>query len=236
MAGHFLGKTGVVLIVAGVIFWAQGVSAQPPAAPDSGGDAVVTPPAPMTDIHDVKPLASVFFPRSFAKSAWYLIAGLVLAGLVTIACRFWRNKKRPLDIAPSEVILPPEVAAHEALDKLAAEPEISEKAFYFRLSAILRIYLSGRFSIDGLEMTTEELLPAVERLGIDRALKSGIKDFLLFSDPVKFADLSAPASRRISDLEFVRGFVNRTPPDSSRDETTGADKPLTPVAAGNNTA
>lgn len=190
----------------------------------------------MTDIHDLKPLASVFFPGSFAEIVWYLIAGLFLVGLLVIGYRYWRNKKRPLDISPSEVILPPEVAASEALDTLAAEPEISGKAFYFRLSAILRTYLSGRFRLDGLEMTTEELLPAVERLGIDRALKSGIKDFLLFSDPVKFADVSVPASRRISDLEFVRGFVKRTPPDSSRNETTGANKPLTPVATGNSTA
>jgi hypothetical protein len=190
----------------------------------------------MTDIHDIKPLTSVFLPGSFPKSLWYLMAGLLLAGLLVGVYRIWRKKQRPRDISPSEILRPPEVVAREALAALAAAPEIAAKAYYFRLSAILRAYLSGRFGVDGLEMTTEELLPAVERLGIDRTLKSGIKDFLLFSDPVKFADFSASMSRRNSDLEFVSGFVKQTTPDLTEDETTGAKKLLTPVGAGNGTA
>jgi hypothetical protein len=190
----------------------------------------------MNDIHDIKPLISVFLPGSFPKSVWYVLAGLLLVGLLVVAYRYWRKKRRPKDISPAEVILPPEVAAAQALDALEADGKITDKAFYFRLSAILRAYLSGRFRVDGLEMTTEELLPAVDRLGIDRVLKSGIRDFLLFSDPVKFADLSAPRARRDSDLEFARGFVKQTTPDSTRDETTGAKEPLTPVGTGNSIA
>ncbi|MFH0726107.1 MAG: hypothetical protein V2B19_07105 [Pseudomonadota bacterium] len=190
----------------------------------------------MTDIHDIKPLALVLFPGSFPKSVWYLMAGILVAALLVVAYRYWRNKKRAQDIFPAEVILPPEEAAFQALDALTREGKIPDKAFYFRLSAIFRTYLSGRFGVDGLEMTTEELLPAVDRLGIDRALKSGIKDFLLFSDPVKFADVPAPLSRRGSDLEFVGGFVKQTTPDSAEDKTTGAQEPLTPVDAGKSTA
>jgi hypothetical protein len=193
-------------------------------------------PNPMTDIHDIKPLTSVFFPESFPKSLWYLIAGLILAGLLVAAYRIRRRKKRPRDISPAEVLLPPEAVAQEALAALTSIPEIPSKAFYFRLSAILRAYLSNRFNVDSLEMTTEELLPVVDRLGFDRALKSGIKEFLLFSDPVKFADLSASMSRRNGDLEFVSGFVKQTTPDLTEDETTGAKKLLTPVGAGNGTA
>jgi hypothetical protein len=193
-------------------------------------------PLPMTDIHDIKPLTSVFFPGSFPKSLWCLMAGLLLAGLLVVVYRIWRKKQCPRDISPAEILRPPEVVAREALAALAAAPEIAEKAYYFRLSAILRAYLSGRFGVDGLEMTTEELLPAVELLGIDRTLKSGIRDLLLFSDPVKFADFSASMSRRNSDLEFVSGFVKQTTPDLTEDETTGAKRLLTPVGAGNGTA
>lgn len=190
----------------------------------------------MTDIHDIKPLISIFFPGSFPKGFWYLIAGILLVALLVVAYRYWRKQKRAQDISPAEVILPPEVTAFQALNALAAEREIPDKAFYFRLSAILRTYISSRFSVDSLEMTTEELLPAVDRLGIDRGLKSGIKDFLLFSDPVKFADVTAQLLRRESDLEFVGGFVKQTTPDSTEDETTGAKEPLTPVPTGKSIA
>jgi hypothetical protein len=234
MVWWFFSKAGIAVIWLGAIVWSQGVWAQPPIATDGGTLGSQT--TPMTDIHDIKPLSSILFPGSISGSVWYLLAGLLLAALLVAAYRYWRNKKRPQDIFPAEVILPPEVVAIQALDALAADREIADKAFYFRLSTILRAYLSGRFGVDGLEMTTEELLPAVERLGIDRSLKSGIRDFLLFSDPVKFADVSAPGTRRNGDLEFVSGFVKRTTPNSTEDETTGAKEPLTPVAAGKSIA
>lgn len=234
MAGRLLEKTSAAWISIEAGLGALRLWAQQPATPD--GPAAAPQPLPMADIHDIKPLTSVFLPGSFSKNLWYLMAGLVLAGLLLVAYRIWRKKKCLRDISPAEILLPPEVVAGEALAALAAEPQITAKAYYFHLSAILRAYLSGRFGVDGLEMTTEELLPAIERLRIDRTLKSSIKDFLLFSDPVKFADLSASMSRRNSDLWLVSGFVKQTTPDFTEDETTGAKELLTPVSAGNGTA
>lgn len=164
----------------------------------------------MTDIHDIKPLAPVRLPSAMPRPFWYVLAGLLLAGVLTaVWLRRRRNPRVSLEGAP-EHARPPDEVAYEALDTLAAESGLPDKVFYFRLSALLRTYLSGRFGVEALEMTTEELLPAVERLAMEKMLKSGIKSFLRFSDPVKFADMSAPPSQKEADINFVRMLVKET--------------------------
>lgn len=164
----------------------------------------------MTDIHDIKPLAPVRLPSTIPRAAWYALAGLLLAGVLAAV---WLRRRRPPRLSSEgapEPARPPDEAAYEALDALAAESGLPDKMFYFRLSALLRTYLSGRFGVEALEMTTEELLPAVERMAMEKMLKSGINSFLRFSDPVKFADMSASPSQKGADIEFVRLLVKET--------------------------
>ncbi|MDX9788826.1 MAG: DUF4381 family protein [Desulfobacterales bacterium] len=166
----------------------------------------------MTDIHDIKPLLPVRLPVSIPGVLWYVLAGLVLAGLILAAWCYWRRKRRSPQNEVPERVRPPDEVAYEALDRLEAASGLTEKVFYFRLSAILRGYLSGRFGVDALEMTTEELLPAVERMAMERSHKSGIRALALFSDPVKFADIPAALSQMEKDLCFVRQLVKETSP------------------------
>ena len=107
-------------------------------------------------------------------------------------------------------LVPPDTQALNDLDALAAETDPDGKRFYFRLSAILRTYVEGRYGVAAAEMTTEELLPAVDRLEWPRELKRALAEFCHASDPVKFAEQPARDEAMADHLAFVRRLVEET--------------------------
>lgn len=175
----------------------------PDAARNAGGEQTA-----MTDIHDIKPLVSVPVPVSVATVLlWAAVCLLVAAGVVG-AWLLWKRRKAP-PVETLEAQLSPWDAALQKLATLSPDA-MDGKPFYFLLSAIFREYLHGRFGIDGVEMTTEELLPHVETMGVERDLKREIKAFLISCDPVKFA--GAPTRQEVmeKDLGFIRRIVEKT--------------------------
>lgn len=160
----------------------------------------------MTDIHDIKPpekagIDPVFF--------YYLLLAAFLLMLLFGAFYFWKKrgkKAAELDIAP----LPPDVTALRLLDDLANAENSDEKAFYFRLSAILRHYIRGRYGVNAPEMTTEELLPRVEELGCHAGLQKPLRELFRSADPIKFSRVPAGETKMKSDLAFVKEFVKQT--------------------------
>ena len=192
----------------------------------TGQDAEVSPgAASMTDIHDIKPLVAVPVPVSPAVIAMWSVILLLAAGAVLGGLFLWKKRRKSL-LEEIEAILSPEDAALSQLQALS--PDTADgKLFYFRLSAILRRYLEGRFGIDGLEMTTEELLPHVEAIALDRDLKQNMKRFLVSSDPVKFAGAPTHQNLMEKDLGFVREVVEKTAaalqaPEETKNDTRDA--------------
>ncbi len=178
----------------------QVTNTAPVAVPGQTGKA-----APMTDIHDIKPLVSVPVPISLAAILLWGGIGLLAAAVLLGGWFLWK-RRRGKTVESVTAMLSPEDTAFQQLSALSPDTA-NGKAFYFALSAIFRQYLEGRFGIDGLEMTTEELLPHVETLPLERDLKRDAKKFLVSSDPVKFAGLPACLESMESDLGFVRSFV-----------------------------
>jgi len=170
----------------------------------------------MSDIHDIRPPEPAGFD---SRTLLYPLAGLVIIALLVLGFFLWKRRKRPLNtrIAPS---LPPEKTALMALDELSDVEQIEGKVFYFRLSAIMRRYIGERFGINAPEMTTEELLPKMEQMNVERDLLKSLKNMLYSGDMIKFAGTSAAVNRMESDLAFARKFVGATtatgaePPDS----------------------
>jgi hypothetical protein len=165
--------------------------------------------SPMTDIHDIRP------PELFGTNPmlwrWAVIglAALLLAGLAVWAVRRWRQQRRIETVSP-ELVLPPDQVALKRLTEIARLMGTDGRRFYFELSATLRAYLAGRFGIDALERTTEELVPMLKPLLPDWA--GPLKTFLLGADPVKFAGTVPERPRMDRDLVFVREFVEKTTP------------------------
>lgn len=162
----------------------------------------------MTDIHDIRPPV----PVGFDMPPWLVPVLLALSGVALLAALFFwwlrRHKKRTIETIVPE--LPPERVAMQALDGIGDVRGQEGKAFYFRLSAILRQYIFGRFGVGAPEMTTEEFVPCIERLPVDRDLARQLKQLCRAMDPVKFAGQGVDEKKMEHDLFFVRGFVRQT--------------------------
>ncbi len=160
----------------------------------------------MTDIHDIKPLEVLA-----ADWSWiYYILGAVLILAVIGAIIYYFKKSRTRKLSSVETPVLPHEAALGSLDALADVENMDGKAFYFCLSNILRTYIEARFRINALEMTTEELLPKIDLLGISKEMQQALKALIRSTDPVKFAGAPAAVSKMREHLYFIRKFVEQT--------------------------
>ena len=195
-------------------------TSQPPVAPTTApnntqpsGKTVPEPdqaakPPPMKDIYDIKPLEDAGLnPMLFV---WVAAGIAIVAFLIALAVFLWKRRKRKQ--APAAPPVPPEKIALMALKKIDLLIEKDAKLFYFKITEIIRAYLHARFGLDALEMTTEELLPKIAALDMDKKLQNDLKALFYHSDPVKFAEQSADRQLMQNDFQFVEIFVNQTTP------------------------
>jgi hypothetical protein len=177
----------------------------------------------MTDIHDIKPALDLGFDL---KWIYFALAILALLALAALAVWLWKKRKKPVVSQPSAKPVPEDVEAYQMLDALATERHLNPKQFYFRLSLILRRYLERRYGIAAVEMTTEELLPKVDRLPLTLDLAQPLRDFCRAADPIKFAGVSPGPGRMAEDLAFVRNFVQKTTAAEPADTQKDASMPV----------
>lgn len=196
---------GLGVITTGAIAWLPpaATAARPGVVPSGQTDA-----PPMTDIHDIKPILDIS-----GNGGWeWVLLGCAVA-LLLVALAWWLWKRRQRSESPTAEKAPPLAPDREALaalDALTAETGLASKQFYFRLSAILRRYVERRYQFPAAEMTTEELIPHMDRLPLDRDLATAFKTFCREADPIKFAGATARRDRVDRDLVFCRDFVRRT--------------------------
>ena len=222
--------TGLVLGMFRVFHaWAQ--NAPPPSDPQTRPHAAQAPPgtsapqtgAPaMTDIIDIRPPESIWV----APELWQVLlfgAMTVVLLLLLLAGIWWWRKKRAsrTETVPPQ---PPDVLALGRLNELAGRADMSVKRYYFNLSAILRRYIEGRFGVEAMEMTAEELTPRLEQLDLAQSLEQDVRRFIKSSDLIKFAKQGADTDQMTSDTALVKGFVINTPmvtetPDSASTES-----------------
>jgi len=81
------------------------------------------------------------------------------------------------------------------------------RIFYFRLTGVLRYYLSRRFEIPAVEMTVEELLPCIDTLNLERDMKQALKNLFKDAEPIKFAGAAGMLENLSRDLAFAAAFV-----------------------------
>ena len=182
------------------------------AAPGAGGEKDVIE---MKDIHDIKPPEEIGIDLTFYY--WFFGTILVLAAITGLVIWLLRRKRKTKE--REFVRLPPDEIALNLLDEMIEVEKFDGKEFYFRLSAILRGYIGGRYGFNAPEMTTEELMPAIDKLDADRKLLKGLKDLMVSSDPIKFAGLYAVENKMKNDLKFARNFVNETKQREVESET-----------------
>ncbi len=181
-------------------------SGSEPAIPGDTESAEEQETVEMTDIHDIKLLENIGVDLTLL----YYALGAVLILALLFAVFFYLKKRKKRIKEKTIVTLSPDKAAFALLDELTDVEIIDGKEFYFRLSAILRAYIEGRYSINAPEMTTEEFLPRIKELKLDKELQQNLRKLFHSTDPVKFAGSLPVENKMEKDLFFVRSFVKQT--------------------------
>ncbi|MEM6769668.1 MAG: hypothetical protein AAF597_03695 [Bacteroidota bacterium] len=162
-----------------------------------------------------------------------LVAILGLIGFITY--RNFKASKRVVTPPPP----PPPPADLQALNALKDLEQQGlwekgeTKAYYSELTRIFREYLTARFNVPAMEMTSRQIN---KQLGLKSSLSGDqlgeIKQLLQLSDLVKFAKATPAAELHVAGLERVRTFVRNTGPEAVVDTPTLIDGSSSASASG----
>lgn len=164
----------------------------------------------MQDIHDIRPPVQVGMDPALLKVALLVLALVLLAAVAFFALRyFWRKRATLKSNLPMLPPPPPLEVALDGLNRLddlmAADPRL----FYFRLTEIIKRFLGRTFDFKAPEMNTQELIPVLKGLvGFDRELFADMREFMIFSDRIKYAGEAPSGSVMKLHLTFARTFVS----------------------------
>lgn len=186
----------------------------------------------MATVHDyadiVNPPRHIFdfLPDWMTDYGLWILLGLILIGTgVYIYFAFIRKGELPLVNAPKPV--PPYELAMQELGKLKSAKLCErgeEKEFYTRLTDILRTYLDSRFGINAMEMTSSQILRALNNNDETRVPRKYMKAILETADFVKFAKVRPLPDDNVAAFKSAKQFVEDTKPApepivSTRSET-----------------
>lgn len=180
-------------------------------------------PVDVSGMEDINPIA----PAMEFERRWYDFLPdwltdywlWILAGLLIIAagiCGYLiLTKKVDVPLIPKKKPVPPYQLAMQRLENLRERnlwQNGQEKEYYTRLTDILRDYLQGRFGINAMEMTTQQIIRVLNDNDATRMPNERMKRILEIADFVKFAKVRPlPDDNHRSMAEAVQ-FVEETKP------------------------
>ena len=170
-------------------------------------------PSEAEDIKDIKPPLTV--PADYTFFIWLgIVSALFLMVILSIYIYLKKFKKREIPFFAPPPPRPAHEIAYEALDKLAESEFLATgkiKEYYIIISEIIRVYLTMRYEIDVLEMTTSELIEALRRVyDIDEKNIDLIHEFLGTCDMVKFAKFIPDSETHIVTMKEARQIIDKT--------------------------
>ncbi|NOX46732.1 MAG: hypothetical protein GXO89_07115 [Chlorobi bacterium] len=141
-------------------------------------------------IKDIRaPLAA---PVTFKEMLPYLLIGLAVLIIAALLIYYLRKRKKeePVFRSPPKPKLPPQQIALTALDDLRLKKLWQSgqvKDYHTELTDIVRNYLEGKFDINAMEMTTDEIMESLKIIQVNAQAKDKIRKVFQLADLVKFA-------------------------------------------------
>jgi hypothetical protein len=189
--------------------------AKPPQAPHEfslpgplvKGVASATKDAKKRDIHGPVPFKVTSF-----RVLLYLLGAAAILAAAAWGFAMWRKRPRPETVAISPPI-PEDQVALAALTGLEIQGLPANgrfKEFHLALSEILRRYLSDRYGILALDMTSEELYRTLSRLPTEGLSLNDLSWVCAQGDLAKFAKAAPTVDDCRQALQLVRQLVLRT--------------------------
>lgn len=171
-----------------------------------------------TTVRDLKPQKTL--KVRFAEYGGYLGIALAVALIIAVATyllvrHLHKQGRRVADLFKPAPPVPAHIVAISALEKLRNEKlwqSNKHKLYYSGLSDILRNYLSGRFDVGAMEMTTDEIVEAIREIDIEAKQKMNLVAVLRDADLVKFAKAVPEAEENELAYDKAFYFVEETKP------------------------
>ena len=168
-------------------------------------------------LYDAKPIAEVTSPSS--SHLWLWIVGIVALLLTAAALYFFVFRKKKLSAEEERKKLPPFERAIQDLKDLQNSKYLIEskhKAYYTRLTDIVKEYLEDEVHILAKESTTDELLAKINnlqktgKLYLSTETINNLKRVLQNADLVKFAKSKPSDNNAEYDRETIENVVIKT--------------------------
>lgn len=148
-------------------------------------------------------------PRSYV--AW-IAAGAAALVLAALLIWYWRRRRARPDVAPPVPAMPPD---HIALTELSRIERLGLvdcgefKEYYTLVVDAVRRYLEGRFGVEAMERTSDEVLGDLEAR---RVTVDGLEGLFRDADLVKFARFTPAAEQARGAITRAREVVAKTAP------------------------
>ena len=146
-------------------------------------------------------------PAFWLSVAWVLVC-------VAVYYLWTRLKENKPVIARIRIVkkLPPHQKAlkeieHIKADRMSASED--QKAYYTRLTDVIRKYIKERFGFNAMEMTSGEIISRLQQEA-DGKTAAELKELFTTADLVKFAKYSALINENDANLVNAIGFINTT--------------------------
>jgi len=166
-------------------------------------------------IRDIKALEKV--PVTVREIVPYLLIIVALA-LITIVLVYYfkRKKKEVFKVVPARPLEPAYITALRELDKINSQKlwqQKQVKEYYTRITYVIRWYISMRFAILALEMTSDEILDHLRAMNLDRVNFLNLENLLNLADIVKFAKGEPGPDDNVIHLDNAYEFIKLTKED-----------------------
>ena len=163
-----------------------------------------------------KPIISPFSePYTLKEILPWVIGFLAVIIVVSLLVYYISKRRKNKPIFSSKVTpkLPPHVIALNELEELRLEKIWQSgkiKKYYTVLTNITREYLTNRYQLDALEMTSHEILNYLENKKINKNAMTKLSGVLYMADMVKFAKANPTALENDLGISHCVDFVNET--------------------------
>lgn len=169
---------------------------------------------PTADIKDIKPIIKA--PITFRELLPW-VAGLLILGLLTYGALYYLKKRKtaPIEKPQVKVKIPAWEIALQKLEDLKNRQIWQKgdiKEYYTQLTDILREYFESRYNVNAAEMTSSEILDAMQPHVKDEKPMSSLRNVLFLSDMAKFAKAQPGAYENEQSIIYSFELVRNTIP------------------------
>jgi hypothetical protein len=156
-------------------------------------------------------------PVSFAEILPWALLGLFVVGIAIFLIWYIRKRRKnqPVFVKRPKPALPPDIMAIQKLEELRLAKIWQQgklKEYFTDLTDIIREYLDGRFNIDAMEMTSYEIIDAIEEKRVNSDAIEKLTNVMQLADLVKFAKAQTTPLENDLSLSHCVDFVKETKP------------------------